>query len=126
MALLCVIDIKTKNTEKYNIFEVTHTWFKLQILTLCVPMDCSLPGSSVRGIFQARVLEWVAIFFSRESSQPRDGTRVSSIIGRLFTVWATREAPKQNVVYTYNGMEWLKGMKFWYMLQLGWFLRIFC
>ena len=36
------------------------------------PMDCSLPGSSVHGIFQARILEWVAIFFSRRSSQPRD------------------------------------------------------
>ena len=60
--------------------------------TLCDPMDCSLPGSSVHGIFQARVLEWVAISFSRASSQPRDWNRVSHIIGRLFTVWATREA----------------------------------
>ena len=41
-------------------------------LTLCNPMDCSLPGSSTHGIFQARVLEWVAISFSRGSSQPRD------------------------------------------------------
>ena len=41
-------------------------------LTLCDPMDCSLPGSSVHGIFQARVLEWVAISFSRGSSWPRD------------------------------------------------------
>ena len=40
--------------------------------TLCNPMDCSLPGFSIHGIFQARVLEWVAIFFSRRSSQPRD------------------------------------------------------
>ena len=40
--------------------------------TLCDPMDCNLPGSSVRGIFQARVLEWGAISFSRGSSQPRD------------------------------------------------------
>ena len=44
--------------------------------TLCDPMDCSLPGSSIHGIFQARVLEWVAIFFSRGSSQPRDRTQV--------------------------------------------------
>ena len=43
-------------------------------LTLCDPTDCSLPGSSVSGIFQTRVLEWVAISFSRGSSQPRDGT----------------------------------------------------
>ena len=41
-------------------------------LTLCYPMDCSLPGSSVHGILQARILEWVAVFFSRGSSQPRD------------------------------------------------------
>ena len=43
-------------------------------LTLCDPMDCSLSGSSVHGIFQARILEWVAIPFSRGSSQPRDPT----------------------------------------------------
>ena len=41
-------------------------------LTLCDPMDCNPPGSSVHGIFQARVLEWIAISFSRGSSQPRD------------------------------------------------------
>ena len=51
---------------------------------LCYPMDCSLPGSSIHGIFQARVLEWVAISFSRGSSPPRDGTRVSCITGRHF------------------------------------------
>ena len=60
-------------------------------LTLCDLIDCSLPGSSVHGIFQARILEWVAISFSRGSSQPRDGTQVSSIAGRRFTVRATRE-----------------------------------
>ena len=61
-------------------------------LTLCDPMDCSLPGSSIHGIFQARVLEWVAISFSRGSSRPRDRTQVSHIVGRCFTNWATREA----------------------------------
>ena len=54
--------------------------------TLCDPMDCSLPGSSVHGIFQARVLEWVAISFSRDSSRPRDQTQVSCIVDRRFTV----------------------------------------
>ena len=58
-------------------------------LTLCDPMDCSLPGSSVHGIFQAIVLEWIAISFSRWSSQPRDRTWVSRIIDRCFTIWAT-------------------------------------
>ena len=57
-------------------------------------MDCSPPGSSIHGIFQARVLEWVAISFSRGSSRPRDQTQVFRIAGRCFTVWATREAPK--------------------------------
>ena len=61
-------------------------------LILCDPMDCSLPGSSVHGILQARVLEWVAFPFSRGSSQPWDWTQVSLIAGRHFTVWATREA----------------------------------
>ena len=58
---------------------------------LCDPMDCSLPGSSVHGIFKTRVLEWVAISFSRGSSQPRDQTQVSWVVGRRFTIWATRE-----------------------------------
>ena len=60
-------------------------------LALCNPMDCSLAGSSVHGIFQARVLEWVAVSFSRGSFWPRDRTRVSHIVGRRFTIWATRE-----------------------------------
>ena len=55
--------------------------------TLCNPLDCSLSGSSVHGIFQARVLEWIAISFSRGSSQPRNRTRVSHIVGRCFTVF---------------------------------------
>ena len=58
--------------------------------TLCDPMDYNPPGSSVHGIFQARILEWVAILFSRRPSQPRDRTQVSHIAGRFFTVWATR------------------------------------
>ena len=60
--------------------------------TVCDPMGCSLSGSSIRGIFQARVLEWIAISFSRGSSWPRNRTQVSLIAGRRFTVWATREA----------------------------------
>ena len=56
------------------------------------PMDWSPPGSSVDGIFQARILEWVAICFSRGFSQPRDQTQVSCIVGRFFIGWATREA----------------------------------
>ena len=54
-------------------------------------MDCSLPGSSVCGILQARIVEWVAIPFSGGSSQPRDQTWVSCIAGGFFTVWTIRE-----------------------------------
>ena len=61
-------------------------------LTLCDPMDCSPLGSSVHGIFQARILEWVAVSFSRWSPWPRDRTWVSCTAGRVFTNWATREA----------------------------------
>ena len=56
--------------------------------TLCDPMDCSLSGASVHGIFQARVLEWIAISFSRGSSQPRNRTLVSRIAVRRFTIRA--------------------------------------
>ena len=55
-------------------------------LTLCNPRDCSPPGSSVLGILQARILEWVAIPFSTGSSRPRDQTWVSHIAGTFFTV----------------------------------------
>ena len=66
-------------------------------LTLCDPMDCSLPGPSAHGIFQAIVLEWIAISFSSGSSRPRDGTQVSRIVDRRFTVWATRKV--QNYMF---------------------------
>ena len=61
-------------------------------LTLCDPMDCSLPGSSVHGISQARILEWVAISYSRVSSWPRDQICVSCIGRRILHHWATQEA----------------------------------
>ena len=65
----------------------------LVVFASCDPMDCSPPGFSVHGMFQTRRLEWVALSFSRGSSQRRDRTCVSCIAGRLFTTWATREAP---------------------------------
>ena len=73
-------------------------------LTLCHPMDYSLPGSSAHGILQARILEQVAIFFSRGSSQPRDKTQVSCTAGRFFTVWATREEMPSS--YIFFLLEW--------------------
>ena len=71
--------------------------------TVCDPMDCSLPGSSIHGILQARILEWVATAFSRGSgdhsllrgfSRPRGETWVSRVADRFFTIWATRETPE--------------------------------
>ena len=56
-------------------------------------MDCSPPGSSVGGIFQARKLEWIAIPFSRGSSQLRDQIQVPCVAGQFFTIWANKEAP---------------------------------
>ena len=60
-------------------------------LTLCYPMDCSPAGSSIHGFLQARIPEWVAIPFSRESSWHGDRTCISCIAGKFFTVWAIRE-----------------------------------
>ena len=60
--------------------------------SLCDTMDCSPPGFSVHGILQARILEWVAISFSRRSSWPRDQTHVSLFGRQILYCWATREA----------------------------------
>ena len=82
---------------------VSSAYLKVKIevaqscLTLHDPMDCSLPGFSAHGIFQARVLKWVAISFSRASSWPRDWTRVSHIVGICFTIWATREIISEGI-----------------------------
>ena len=60
--------------------------FKVEVAHLGNSSDCSPPGSSVCGILHARMLEWVAIPFSRGSSRPRDQTRVSCVAGRIFTI----------------------------------------
>ena len=88
--------IITNQSSKFSLR--IHSWFvcswKVKMLvtqlglTLC---DDSLPGFSVRGISQARILEWVAIPFSRGSLQPWDWTWVSYIAGEFFTIWFTRE-----------------------------------
>ena len=99
--LLCPWDSPGKNTGVGCLFllqcmkvksesEVTQS-----CPTLSDPMDCSLPGSSFHGIFQARVLEWVATAFSRGSSQPRDWTHISCIGRWVLYHWATREASVQ-------------------------------
>ena len=101
--------------------------------TLCDPVDCSPPGSSVHGILQARILEWVAISFSRGSSRPRDRTQVSCIAGRCFNLWTSREAQSTTnfeliciflkkgspTIYMYLGSAF--GYLNFFLLQMWWF-----
>ena len=83
--LISIVSLIPNGTRKAKVKSLSR-------VQLCDPVDHSLPGFSVHGILQARILEWVAISFSRGSSQPRDQTRIPHIAGRCFTVWATREA----------------------------------
>ena len=73
--------------------------------TLCDLVDCSLPGFSIHGILKTRILEWVAIPFSRGSSWPRDWTQVSCIAGRFLMVWAIRETLKSEIIQVFKS-EW--------------------
>ena len=102
----------SKYTSKSNskIYQKSYKWSEVAQLcpTLCDPVDCSLPGSSVHWIFQAIVLEWIAISFSRGSSQPRDRTWVSCIVDRRFTVWATREVYIYTSLPGKSGYNWTK------------------
>ena len=117
------------------IFQVSYViikWSEVAQLcpTLCDPMDYSLPGSSVRGILQARILEWVATSFSRGSSRSRDQTRVSCIAGRHFNLWATREALIIKSVSWFQRMaqhpryhkQWPLYSPFFGLSPLKWFL----
>ena len=72
----------TTPLERDNIQNENESVKSLNHVRLCDPMDCSLPGSSVHGILQARIIEWVAIPFPRASSWVRDQTQVSHIVGR--------------------------------------------
>ena len=75
--------------------------------TLCNPMDCGLLGFSVLGISQTRILEWVAIFFSRESPCPRDWTHISGIGRWILYHWATRAAwhAQSELTNRYQGLD---------------------
>ena len=83
------------------LYRYTYIVKALSCPTLCNPVDCSSPGSSIHGILRARILEWVAISFCRGSSQPRDRTQVSCIAGRRFNLWATREAYTDIHIYVH-------------------------
>ena len=87
------------------------------------PMDCSLPGSSIPGNFQARVLKGVAISFPRGSSRPRDQTWVSRTAGRFFSVRATREAHLWGSVMVYMLQGRTRTRSGWWPSGLRWSQR---
>ena len=100
---MVVDDSKSPNRRKWHFFLKCWLWCCVlclvaqSCLTFYDPMDCSPPGSSVHGIFQARILEWIATPFSRGSSQPRDelmSLKSAALVGRFFTTSATWEAPE--------------------------------
>ena len=84
--------LRSRDEQRHLPSELSRTVKVLAIqlcLTLCDPMDCGLPVSSVLGTLQARIPEWVALLFSWGSSQLRDRIWVSHIAGLLFAIWAT-------------------------------------
>ena len=94
---------KKKKKEKSKTSQVSEKWKwkSLSHVQLCsTPWNCSLPGSSVYGILQAIILEWVVMLFSWGSSQPRDRTWVSCTEGRFFTIWDTWEATHPTPCFT--------------------------
>ena len=99
--MIISIDAEKAFDKIQHLFMIQFSSVAQSCPTLCNPVDCSLPGSSVHWIFQAIVLEWIAISFSRGSSQPRDWTQVSRIVDRRFTVWATREVQNRQPTKSY-------------------------
>ena len=109
----CFVKQPQKSSTSFPLYSIHYMWPTMSspcssvlvsqsCLILCNPMDCSPPGSSVRGNFQARILEWAATPFSRGSSRPRYCIQVSCIADRFFTIWATREAHLQGGVIKFH------------------------
>ena len=97
-----------------HLYLIMYVWAHAQLcLTVCNTKDCSPPDSSVHDIAWARILEWVAISFSRGSSQPRDRTHVSCICRQMLYHWATREVL---IMYKNN---FIFESSFWVELSLG-------
>ena len=89
-----LLNHETMCSVQITFFNIFYWKVKVKLLSrvrLCDPTNCSLRGSSVRGIFQARILEWIAISLSKGSSRSKDRTQISHIVDSRFTVWATRE-----------------------------------
>ena len=95
-------------------------------LTLCDPIDCNLLSSSTLGIFQAKMLEWVAISFSRGYSQPRDRMQVSCFfVGRCFTIWVTREVSLGSVLLLKSHLQILfQNLKIFNFSRLIWIYEV--
>ena len=97
-----VVFLKEKlPTTSLSSWKLVVVWLLWSCLTFCDPMDCSLPGSSVHGILQARILEWVAIPFSRGSSQPRDPACVLFITSGFFP-----PTPREKALRAYRRFKW--------------------
>ena len=84
------------------VLSVLESEVALSCPTLCDHMDCSLPQSSVHGIFQARVLEWVAFSFSRGASEPRDWTQVSHTAGRFYSRTLYKWNPTESILRAWH------------------------
>ena len=85
-------DNKCYQIHRFGVYIGKVKWSCSVVSDSLRPMDCSPPSSSIHGILQARILEWVANSFSRGSFRPRDQTQVSHIAGRRFNLCTTREA----------------------------------
>ena len=93
--LFSVTPSSTENDKNYSLWLLSYKWSEScsVVSDFVTTIDCT-----VHGVLQARILQWVAIPFSRGSSQPRDRTQVSHIAGGLFTSWAIREAVREAFV----------------------------
>ena len=100
----CKIFLAVRGGAQTEVFRERESEVPQSCRTLCNPMDCSPPGYSVHGIFQAGMLEWVAISFSRRSFQTRGRSWASHIAGRLFTIWATRSCSEASGIL----VSWLE------------------
>ena len=109
----CNVAVDNQWTSSFGMSFCFYCWGREWVLCVCVhvyaqsaqlhptlryPMACSPPGSSVHGILQARILEWVAIFFSRGSSRPRDQTCVSCVGRWILDLCITWEAQGVSVI----------------------------
>ena len=100
-------------------------WSRSVVSDSLLPMDCSPPSSSVHGILQARILEWVTISFSRGSSRPRDWTRVSHIGGRRFNLCKLQKKRDHFPTEFYDPPFHLVWKYIWWMICHHWIMKLF-